>query len=65
MGRSLLGYATSLYGEALMVPIIGVSLESKENHLPYLVSIFKPSDSMILKGIIVFEALESIIKEPS
>ncbi len=62
MVRSLSRYATNLYGNTLMVLIKRTSLESKAQNIPCLISTFKMRDSLILKGIMVFEALESIIQ---
>ena len=45
-----------------MVPMTKSSLEPMAQHLPYFVSTFKPRDSITLKGIIVLEALESIMQ---
>ena len=62
MVRSASGYATSLYGKALMVPIAKTSLECMAQHLPYFVFTLKPKDSITFIGIIVLEALESIMQ---
>ena len=62
MVRSASGYATSLYGKALIVPMTETSLESMAQHLPYFLSTFRPRDSMTFMGIIVLEAPKSIMQ---
>ena len=60
--NSSLGYEKILKGKELIVPMIGTCLASISLNLPFLVSTPKLRASMTLKGIIFFEALESIIQ---